>query len=64
LFLVDFVQMYVRTRHQASTQSVRQAKRLDHLTVHPLFASNYGEQESKRDDLLSQMKSFRPNTVC
>ena len=31
--MLNSLQMYVKTRHQASTQSVRAAKRLDRMTV-------------------------------
>ena len=47
-----------------ATPGVRQAKRMEKMTVHPIFGAAYDKQEEQRDAMLVSMKTFRPPTVC
>ena len=57
--------LYLKSRNNASLESARRAKSLSKDTallshLHPLFLSDYNENESKRQSMLTRMGSFRP----
>lgn len=58
-------QMYLKSRPAASSDSNRRIKELPLATcsVHPVFAEIGEEVELERENLLEQMKSYRPHGV-